>query len=88
MARCCWHTIRFSRSLTGFSLLNGSKVVQGTKSMNSDKLDGMQMCRKKKLVRLHITAVKRHVSPIELEETYDSDEKDGENFDDLRAGTA
>lgn len=56
--------------------------------MNSDNLDDMQMCHKKKRVRLHITAVKKHVSPIELEEICDSDEKDGENFDDLRAGTA
>lgn len=46
--------------------------------MNSDNLDGMQMCYKKKRVRLHITAVKKHVSPIELEEVYDSDGKDGE----------
>ena len=56
--------------------------------MNSDKLDGMQMCHKKKRVRLHITAVKRHVSPIEIEEIHDSDEKDGENFNDLRTRTA
>lgn len=68
--------------------LNGSKKVQGTKSMNSDKLDGMQMCHKKKRVRLHITAVKRHVSPIEIEEIHDSDEKDSENFNDLRTRTA
>ena len=88
MARCCWRTIHFSRSRTGFSLLNGSKKVRAIKSMNSDNLDDMQMCHKKKRVRLHITAVKKHVSPIELEEICDSDEKDGENFDDLRAGTA
>ena len=63
-------------------MLNGSKKVRAIKSMNSDNLDDMQMCHKKKRVRLHITAVKKHVSPIELEEICDSDEKDGENFDD------
>ena len=47
--------------------------------MNSDNLDGMQMCHKKKQVRLHITAVKKHVSPIEFEGIYDSKEKDSEN---------
>ena len=46
--------------------------------MNSDDFDGMQMCHKKKQVRLHITAVKKHVSPIEIEEIYNSDIKDGE----------
>ncbi len=47
--------------------------------MNSDYFDGMQMCHKKKQVRLHITAVKKHVSPIEFEGIYDSKEKDSEN---------
>ena len=56
--------------------------------MNSDYLKDMQMCHKKKQVRLHISAIKKHVSPIELEEICDCDEKDGENFNDLRAGTA
>lgn len=56
--------------------------------MNSDDLGGMQMCHKKKRVRLHITAVKRYVSPIELEEIYDSNEKDGEKSNDLRTRTA
>ena len=56
--------------------------------MNSDNLNDMQMCHKKKRVRLHITAVKKHVSPIEIEEIYDSNEKDDEKSNDLRTRTA
>ena len=45
---------------------------------NIDTLVDKLSFNPEKQARLHITAIKRHVSPIELEDFSDCDEKDGE----------
>ena len=40
-----------------------------------DDMAGLKMSHKKKQMLLHVTAIKRHISAIDMEEAYDISEK-------------